>query len=447
MESFDYLVIGGGSGGLASARRAAAHGAKVALIEAGRLGGTCVNVGCVPKKVMWNAAHIAEHMKHAPSYGFDLGGEISFNWAKLKTARDAYIERLNGIYQRNLNLSEVTVIRGWAKFTDPHTVEVDGVSYRGEKILIATGGRPLVPDIPGAELGITSDGFFELEEMPQKVAIVGAGYIATEIAGVFHALGAEVCMLLRGETLLRRFDAVVRETLMEEMTKDGVDIITNVPIVSLNENNGKIDVIGKGGEELHGFDCLLWAIGREPAVTGMGLDVAGVELGDNGKIKVDELEQTNVPHIYAIGDVASDIELTPVAIAAGRRLSDRLFEMETRPFDYADVPTVVFSHPPIGTVGLTEDQAREEYGDSVHCYMARFTNMFYSISEHKSATAMHVVTVGDNKKVVGIHAIGLGVDEMIQGFAVALRMGATLKDLNRTVAIHPTSSEELVLIG
>lgn len=448
VSSYDFVVIGGGSGGLATARRAAAHGASVALIEGGRLGGTCVNVGCVPKKVMWNAASIAEHMHYAKDYGFSVG-ETSFDWGVLKQKRDAYIERLNGIYQRNLDRSGVTVIDGWASFHDEHTIAVNDTLIRGETILIATGGQALVPSIPGAELGITSDGFFALDSQPKSVAVVGSGYIATECAGVFHSLGSEVTLLLRREQLLGRFDAMLRETLMEEMTKAGINVVTCIELEHIETNaNGKIDMIGQHGQRLGNFDCLLWAIGRKPAVDKLGLDKAGVVLDDAGKIKVDEWEQTSVPHIYAIGDVSGPVELTPVAIAAGRKLADRLFANETLPFSYDNVATVVFSHPPIGTVGLTEEEARDMYGEhEVHCYTSRFTNMFYSLSEKKSSTAMKVITVGEQRSVVGIHAIGLGVDEMIQGFAVALNMGATLADFNRTIAIHPTASEEMVLIG
>lgn len=448
MEVYDYVVIGGGSGGLASARRAAAHGAKVALIEGGRLGGTCVNVGCVPKKVMWNAATIADYLQYARSYGFSVG-ETSFDWAALKEKRDAYIQRLNGIYQRNLNHSEVTVIRGWSRFEDAHTISVNDTRIQGKKFLIATGGAPVIPDIPGAEFGITSDGFFELNELPKRVAVVGSGYIATELSGVFHSLGSEVTLLLRREQLLGRFDTMVRDTLMEEMVKVGINVVTCIELEQIQKTEeGLLDLHGGHGQHLTGYDCLLWAVGRTPLVQPLQLDAAGIELAEDGKIKVDAFEATTVPHIFAVGDVAAPVELTPVAIAAGRKLADRLFSNETEPFNYENVPTVVFTHPPIGTVGLTEEEARDLHGEfEVHCYSAQFTNMFYSMTKHKSTTAMKVVTIGENRKVVGIHAIGLGVDEMIQGFAVALNMGATLADLRRTVAIHPTASEELVLVG
>ncbi len=448
MKTFDFIVIGGGSGGLACAKRAVSHGASTLLIEAGRLGGTCVNVGCVPKKVMWNAASIAESLEHAKEYGFRVG-ETSFDWGVLKKSRDGYIKRLNGIYQRSLDVSGVVEIAGYATLVDSHTVEVNGERIRGERILIATGGRPSVPNIPGAELGITSDGFFELEKQPERVAIVGAGYIAVEIAGVFKALGSHVTLLLRRQQLLRKFDAILRETLMEEMGKDGIDLVTCIELDHVEKDaDGKLCLAGNE-QKLEGFDCLLWATGRVPNADNIGLENTDVRVNEDGFIVVDAFENTSVPHIHAIGDVTGNVQLTPVAIAAGRKLADRLFGGKPDShLNYKNVPSVVFSHPPIGTVGMTEQEASKAYGvDDVHVYTSRFTNMYYSIMEHRSQTAMKVVTVGEQRKIVGIHAIGLGVDEMIQGFAVALQMGATLADLNRTVAVHPTASEELVLMG
>ncbi|TNE52182.1 MAG: glutathione-disulfide reductase [Deltaproteobacteria bacterium] len=448
MRSYDYVVIGAGSGGLASAKRAAAHGASVAIIEGGRLGGTCVNVGCVPKKVMWNAASIAEHIRMAKSYGFSL--ETSgLDWAHLKRTRDAYVTRLNGIYDRGLGLSGVELIEGWAKFVDPHTLDVNGEKIQAKHILIATGGRPTLPDVPGAELGITSDGFFELEEQPKHVAIVGAGYIAVEIAGVMKALGSKVTVLLRNEQLLRSFDAQLRETLMEEMAKEGIHFVTCIELDHIEKDEQGLLTLAGNEQKLSGFDCLLWAIGRTPNTDQLGLEEVGVVRDDNGFIRVNEYEDTDVPHIHAVGDVTGRIQLTPVAIAAGRKLSDRLFAGHSNAkMDYSDIATVIFSHPPIGTVGLSEAEANEEYGvEEVHVYTSTFTNMYYSMSDHKVQTCMKVVAVGEKRKIVGIHGIGMGMDEMIQGFAVALKMGATVADLNRTVAIHPTASEELVLIG
>ncbi len=446
MEKYDYLVIGGGSGGLASSRRAAKHGAKVAVVEAGRLGGTCVNVGCVPKKVMWNAASIAEALHFAPDYGFDVAAP-AFDWPKVKAGRDAYVERLNGIYAKNLDVDDVHLVRGYAKFVDAHTVEVDGRQLTADHVLIATGGRPDVPNIPGArEYGITSDGFFELESRPEHVAIAGAGYIAVELAGVFNTLGSNVTLMVRKDQPLRTFDDCLRTTLMESMLQHGVNIETHTDLSAVERaQNGQLAFSTKDGRRLEGYDTLVWATGRVPNTDRIAIENTGVKLDDRGHVFTDAFQNTNVEGVYALGDVAGRWLLTPVAIAAGRKLADRLFGgVANARLDYLDIPTVVFSHPPIGTVGMTEEQAREEYGSSVKCYTSRFTNMFYALSQEKAPTVMKLVTVGATEKVVGIHVIGMGADEMIQGFAVALRMGATKADLDRTVAIHPTAAEELV---
>ncbi len=446
MERFDYLVLGGGSGGLASSRRAAKHGAKVAVVESGRLGGTCVNVGCVPKKVMWNAASIAEALHFAPDYGFDVDAK-SFDWGKVKTGRDAYVARLNGIYERNLSVDDIHLVRGHAQFVDAHTVEVDGERFQADHILVATGGRPSIPNVPGArEHGITSDGFFELASMPEHVAIAGAGYIAVELAGVFNTLGANVTLMVRKDQPLRTFDDCLRTTLTESMLQHGINIETHTDLSSVERmDDGRLALTTLDGRKLEGYDQLVWATGRDPNTDRIGVENTGLELDARGHIQVDAFQNTNVEGIYALGDVAGKWLLTPVAIAAGRKLADRLFgNVQNARLDYLDIPTVVFSHPPIGTVGLTEDEAHEEFGSSVKCYTTRFTNMFYALSEEKVPTVMKLVTVGANEKVVGIHVIGLGADEMIQGFAVALRMGATKADLDRTVAIHPTAAEELV---
>jgi glutathione reductase (NADPH) len=446
VEQFDLVVIGGGSGGMAAARRAAKHGAKVALIEGGRLGGTCVNRGCVPKKMFWNAAQIAESLFDAESYGF-LPVERVFNWARFKEGRDAYIERLNEIYARNLDLDDVILIRGWAKLDGHRQVRVGQRVLQGEHLILAPGGKPRIPPIFGAELGMTSDGFFELAAQPRRVAIVGAGYIAVEIAGVLNALGSDVTLLLRGEKPLRRFDSLVSDALMEELSAQGVNVITGfVPRkVERLEDGLRIECDSEHFES--GFDELIWAIGRAPRLVDLGLQAENIELNEDGTIVVDEWEETSVERVYAIGDVTGKMELTPVAIAAGRHLSDRLFggKPEAK-LDYKEVPTVVFSHPPIGTVGLTEDQAIEEYGDGVKCYTTRFVDMYYALASRKVRTVMKVVTVGAKERVVGIHVFGRSADELIQGFAVALRMGATKADLDRTVAIHPTAAEELVTL-
>ena len=442
---FDFLVIGGGSGGLAAAKRASAHGAKAAIIERDRLGGTCVNRGCVPKKVMFNAASIAEMLHDAHGYGFDVATR-GFDWAQLKRARDAYVARLNDIYRRGLTTAGVTEITGAARFVDRHTVEVGTQRRRAKHVLIATGAYRNRPDIPGAELGITSDGFFDLETQPRSVLIIGGGYVAVELAGVFRSLGSEVTMLLRGERLLARFDASLRDVLMEEMEASGIGVIRPARIAAIERDGDGLAVRLDGAQRMTGFDVVLWATGQRPNTAELALDRTGVATDKNGFIETDDYQNTNVPGIYAVGDVTPRLALTPVAIAAGRRLADRLFggEPEAR-LDYANVATVVFSHPPIGTVGLTEDGARALYGnDEVNVYESRFSSMYYAVTEQRPPTLMKLVTVGPREKVVGCHLIGRGVDEIIQGFAVAVKMGATKADLDNTVAIHPTSAEELV---
>lgn len=443
-ERYDLLVIGGGSGGLAHAQRAAEYGAKAAVIEYGPLGGTCVNVGCVPKKVMWYAAHHAHGFHHAGSYGFDI--EVKgHDWAALKARRDAYIERLNGIYNKNLDRRGVTYIAGSARLVDANAVDVDGSEYKADRIVIATGGRPSVPNIPGAELGITSDGFFELEERPQRVLIAGSGYIAVELAGVFNALGSDVQLVVRKNSVLRSFDKMLSAELMEAMDRADIELDTGVIPESVERTTEGLVLHAEDGRTFGPVDCLVWAIGRTPNTASLGAQSAGVEQDKYGFIPTDKFQQTNVENIFALGDVTGRAALTPVAIAAGRRLADRLYGgMEGRHLEYELIPTVIFSHPTIGTVGMTEDEARAEYGDDIKVYMTGFTGMYYALGDKKQRSVMKLITAGDDERVIGCHVIGEGADEMMQGFAVAMRMGATKKDFDDTVAIHPTSSEELV---
>lgn len=448
VKHYDFLVIGGGSGGIAAARRAAGYGARAVLIEAGDIGGTCVNRGCVPKKVMWNASTIGELLHHAPDYGFRLKLD-GFDWSTIKQGRDAYIERLNGIYHQGLDTSAVKEIGGIAAFHDEHSVVVNNTEMTADHILIATGAAPDVPDVPGAELGITSDGFFELDTQPSRVLVVGAGYIAVEFAGLLNGLGSDVTMLLRKEIFLRKFDATLRETLMDEMQRAGVKILTCTRVEHLEKvGDATITAQISDGEPVTGLDTVIWAIGRRPITASLKLERAGVATDRSGHIIADNYQNTNVSRIYALGDVTGRWMLTPVAIAAGRKLADRLFggQPEAR-LDYENIPTVIFSHPPIGSVGLTEDEACERYGqDEVKVYQTRFTNMFHAVTHHKPATVMKLVAVGNQQKIVGCHIIGAQADEMIQGFAVAIKMGATKKDFENTVATHPTSAEELVLM-
>jgi len=448
-DVFDLISIGGGSGGLACAQRAAEYGAKSAVIESGRLGGTCVNVGCVPKKVMWNAAGIAQSLADAADYGFGLGaggGEVPGNdWAILKKKRDAYVARLNAIYARNLAAKGVACIAGRARFLDPHTVEVDGARYSAAHVVIATGGLPTVPALPGAELGITSDGFFELERRPRRVAVVGSGYVACELASAFSELGSETELFIRRDHPLTYFDAMLGKSLMREMLAEGMVFHTGVAPAALAEHGGLKSLVAADGREFAGFDCVLWAIGRCANVLSLDLAAAGVLLDAQGYVATDAFQNTNVAGVYAIGDVTGRAALTPVAIAAGRRLSDRLFGAERdRRLSYELIPTVVFTHPPIATVGLSEAEARAQHGEAVKVYVADFTPLYHALTTRKPHTDMKLVCVGAEQKIVGCHLMGPGADEMLQGFAVAIRMGATKRDFDDTVAIHPTSAEELV---
>ncbi|HEX3844899.1 MAG TPA: glutathione-disulfide reductase [Steroidobacteraceae bacterium] len=446
MGEFDLIVIGGGSGGLAAAQRAAEYGARVVLVESHRLGGTCVNVGCVPKKVMWNAADLAEGLHDAPDYGFALTAE-DHDWARLKEKRDAYVLRLNGIYEGNLAKRGITLIRGRAQLLDARRVAAAGSSLFAPHIIIATGGRPLLPAIPGAELGITSDGFFELPGRPGRVAVVGSGYIAVELTGIFAALGSEVTQVLRGETMLKQFDSMIGESMQKILRDEGVSIATQAwPSALECDAGGSLVLRLREGRRLEPFDCIVWAIGRAPAVEELGLERAGVELDPYGFIVTDKYQTTSAAGIHAIGDVTGRAPLTPVAVAAGRRLSDRLFGGKAeRHLDYHNIPTVVFGHPPIGTVGLTEQAARDDYGDeAVTVHKSSFIPIYHALTTAKPRCDMKLVTVGPKKRVVGVHVVGPGADEMIQGFAVAVRMGATKEDFDDTVAIHPTSAEELV---
>ena len=445
MADYDLIVIGGGSGGLAAAQRAALHGARALVFESGRLGGTCVNVGCVPKKVMWTAAQLAHALDDARDYGFDVtvGGH---NWERLKTSRDNYVEFLNGIYARNLDRNAVELVRSRAELQGSGAVrDANGRAYTAEHIIIATGGYPRVPELPGAELGITSDGFFELTDCPDRVAVIGSGYIAVELAGVLCGLGAQVKQFVRYDSVLRSFDSMLSGRLMEELAAQGVEVVTGaVPERNVQQNGLCLEM--RDERSFEGFDAVIWAIGRDASTSHLGLEDAGIDVDDDGYISVDEYQQTNVANVYAVGDVTGKAQLTPVAIAAGRRLSDRVFGGQIgRHLSYEYIPTVVFSHPPIGTVGLTETEARERYAqDELKIYKSEFVPMYHALTERRPKSAMKLVTLGGDERVIGCHIIGPGADEMLQGFAVAVRMGARKADLDDTVAIHPTSAEELV---
>ncbi|KAI9829217.1 MAG: Glutathione reductase [Phylliscum demangeonii] len=479
----EYLVIGGGSGGIASARRAAGvYGVKTMVVESNRLGGTCVNVGCVPKKVTWNAAAVAETLKEAGAYGFAVEGHVPFDWPLFKGKRDVYVARLNAIYARNLAADKIEYVHGRAHLLSPTEVEVEvagdgsgatsAVRIRARRILIATGGHPIIPtNIPGAaEHGITSDGFFALEQQPQRMAVIGAGYIGVEMAGMMAALGTETHLFIRHDRVLRAFDPLVQDTVTAAYERPeahggaGIQLYHHSTITRLTAHPTR-----PGWRQLHytssnhgatgvlDVDCVLWAIGRTPEIEDLGLDQAGVARRpppDKGFIVVDDFQNTNVPNIHALGDVCGRLELTPVAIAAGRRLSDRLFGPAARfaaaRLDYANVPSVVFAHPEVGAVGLTEPEARKAYPGpgEITVYQTAFTAMYYAMlpgdSAQKPPSAYKLICAGPDQRVVGLHLVGRASSEILQGFAVAMKMGATKADFDACVAIHPTSAEELV---
>ena len=446
VKEYDYIVIGGGSGGIASANRAAMHGAKVILFEGKEVGGTCVNVGCVPKKVMWYGAQVAETLhRYAGEYGFDVTIN-KFDFATLKANRQAYIDRIHGSYERGFDSNGVERVYEYARFVDPHTVEVAGERYTAPHILIATGGHALYPNIPGSEYGITSDGFFELDEVPKRTAVIGAGYIAVEVAGVLNALGSDTHLFVRKDRPLRTFDKDIVDVLVDEMAKSGPTLHTHANATEVVKNTDDSLTISFDNGETITVDCLIWTIGRAANTSGFGLEKTGVKLTEKGTIYSDEFENTSVPGIYALGDVTGKLDLTPVAVKAGRQLSERLFNNKAdAKLDYTDVATVVFSHPVIGSVGLTEEKAIAKYGEeNITVYKSSFTPMYTALGENRQPSTMKLVTLGEDEKIIGLHGIGYGVDEMIQGFSVAIKMGATKADFDNTVAIHPTGSEEFV---
>jgi glutathione reductase (NADPH) len=440
---FDLIVVGGGSGGLAVAEKAAAFGRRVAVIEPAKLGGTCVNNGCVPKKIMWYAANLAHAVDDANAFGISASRGAT-DWQKLVGGREAYIHRIHAYWNDYVDDSGITRIDGSARFVDARTVEVEGKLCTAEHIVVATGGQPIVPPVPGAELGITSDGFFALTEQPRRVAIIGAGYIGVELAGVLRALGSEVSVVALEKRVLATFDTMISDVLLDEMRKQGIALHLGFEVAALAKTDAGIALDAHDGTRLDGFDCVIWAVGRTPNTRALDLEKAGVELRANGIVPTDEYQNTSVPGIYAIGDITGRTPLTPVAIAAGRRLAERLFDDQpSRKVDYANVPSVVFAHPPVGTVGLTEQQARERHR-RVTVYQTDFTPMRHALSQHGVTTAMKLVCVGEEQRVAGIHLVGDNVDEMLQGFAVAVKMGATKADFDNTIAIHPVSAEELV---
>jgi glutathione reductase (NADPH) len=446
-SDFDLIVIGGGSGGLATAQRAAEFGAKALLVESHKLGGCCVNVGCVPKKIMWNAAHLAHAIHDAADYGLDVSvGPL--DWEKLVTKREAYISGLNDIYAQNLQRRQIALVRGSAVLEAAGRIRVGEQTFTGREIVLATGGLPTWPAIPGADLGISSDGFFALRERPAGTAIVGSGYVAVELAGVLAALGTHVTLLLRQDQLLRQFDPMLGDGLATIMRAEGIDVVTRaVPSGLHRAADGALRLQLADERELGPFDSVLWAIGRHANTAQLRLDAAGVKTDAQGYVLVDEWQESSIRGVYAIGDVTGRAALTPVAIAAGRRLADRLFGgMADRKLDYETIPTVIFSHPPIGTVGLSETEARARFGADVKIYRSAFLPMYHALTTRKPRAEMKLVTVGKDERVVGLHVIGEGADEMLQGFGVAIKMGARKRDFDDTLAIHPTSAEEFVTL-
>lgn len=446
VKQYDYIVIGGGSAGSGTANRAAMYGAKVLLIEGGQVGGTCVNVGCVPKKIMWYGAQVSEAIhKYAGGYGYEIK-DSSFDFSKLKESRDGYVSRARQSYANNFERNGVERIDGFASFVDNHTVSVNGETYTAPHITIATGGHPLYPDVPGSELGETSDDFFAWESLPKSVLVVGVGYIAAELAGVLNELGVKTDLAFRRDHILRGFDSMLSDQVMAEMETAGITMHpTSIPKSLTKTERGTLLFEAQSGETIEA-ERVIWAIGRGANTQNIGLENTDIKLKANGYIETDAYENTSVSGVYAIGDVNGKIALTPVAIAAGRRLSERLFNNKPEEkLDYTNVPSVIFTHPVIGTVGLSEEKVIEVYGkDNVKAYTSSFASMYTAVTDHRQLVKMKLVTVGEEEKVVGLHAIGYGVDEMIQGFAVAIKMGATKKDFDNTVAIHPTGSEEFV---
>lgn len=480
---FDLAVIGVGSGGIAAARRAASYGAKVVVFEGSRLGGTCVNVGCVPKKVMFNASFVLETVKEAKNYGFDVDYK-DLNFSVLKEKRDAYIKRLNGIYERNLVNDGITLVKQFAKFESSNTLVTFSndpnhipEQFNAKHILIACGSKPTIPStIKGAaQYAMSSDGFFELNKLPKKVAIVGSGYIALELAGVLNSLGASVDLIIRRNRVLSSFDKVLSDNVIQQYQKAGINIIFHSNVTNIIPTEGKtipsdqfvsdkekalsdhkftlkIETKEDNGKtvesEIVNIDKVIIATGRHADTSNLNLKSTGVELNKDGSVKVDEYQVTSVPNIYAVGDIIGHSMLTPVAIAASRRLSDRVFGgMKGRKLDYTNVPSVIFTHPPCGSIGLTEEEAKAKY-ENIKIYNSKFINMYYSLFEQdeKQFTVYKLICAGEEEKVVGLHLFGLASDEILQGFGVAIKMGATKKDFDNCVAIHPTSSEELVTL-
>jgi glutathione reductase (NADPH) len=440
-DHYDYIVIGAGSGGVRSARIAASHGAKVAIIEKQDLGGTCVNLGCVPKKLFAYGSDFSMHFEDAAAYGWSVG-KPSFDWATLRDNKTKEIKRLNGIYENLLKNNNVDLYKGEAKFTGTNTLSAGGKELSADNILIATGGTPNKPDIDGAEHIAVSDDMFYLKEFPKKVSIIGGGYIAVEFAHILHGLGAHVDLIQRSDYILGSFDKDVRKTLTAEMNKQGINILFNTSPSKVEKNSNGYTLHTDDGNKIN-TDLVMAAIGRKPLIDKLDLDKAGIKTAPNGKIITDKDFKTSAPNIYAVGDVTSQVELTPMAIAEGHALADRLFNKQKRNLSYQNIPTAVFSHPPVGTVGLSEEKAIKE-GFNVEVYITEFKPLKHTLTGRDEKTMMKLITDKSTDKVLGVHMVGADAAEIIQGFAVALNAGATKADFDRTIGIHPTSAEEFV---
>ncbi|MFJ3055613.1 glutathione-disulfide reductase [Herbaspirillum sp. NPDC087042] len=450
MSQYDYdlFTIGGGSGGVRAARFAGQTGARVGLAEKGDLGGTCVNVGCIPKKLMSYSAHFHEDFADSAGYGWTLNGKPSFDWSTLIANKDREIAHLNDIYQRLLDGANVSLHRGFATVEDAHTVNVDGQRFTARHILVATGGRPEKPDVPGRELGITSDDFFHLKALPKRAVVLGGGYIAVELASILNGLGSEVTLVYRRERLLRNMDADLGVHLADEMAKQGIRLVFNASIESIEAAQASEDSVKSvrltNGEVLPA-ECVLFATGRTPNTTGLGLEQAGVVLEKNGAVQVNGDFESSVPSILAVGDVIDRVALTPVALAEAMVVVARLFGRGERSMSYANIPTAVFSHPNIGTVGLSEEEARKEVGE-VKIFKTDFKPLKNTLSRNTGRTFMKLVVDGRTDRVLGVHMVGSDAGEVIQGFAVALQCGATKAQFDATIGIHPTSAEEFVTL-
>lgn len=443
MAQYDYdlITIGAGSGGVRATRLAGGWGHKVAIVESSRVGGTCVMRGCVPKKLLVYGAHFAEDFEDAKGYGWTLG-DVSFDWPTLVGNKNKELDRLQGVYERILRDNKVELLRGRGVIVDPHTVEVDGQRHTAEKILIAVGGWPTLPDIPGIEHAVTSNEALDLPELPKRVTIVGGGYIAVEFAGIFHALGSQVTQVIRKEMILRGFDGTIRAALQDELIRQGIDLRCETTVRSIEKTpSGAFNIRFAGGDE-HETDLVMYATGRAPNTKGLGLEEVGVEMRDNGAIVVDEHARTSIDSIFAIGDVTDRVNLTPVAINEGRCFAETFFHDNPMTMDYTNIASAVFSQPPVGSVGLSEEEARRR--GKVKIFISRFRPMKYTLSGREERTVMKLIVDAETDVVLGAHMVGVDAPEIVQGIAIALKCGATKKQFDATVGIHPTAAEEFV---